>query len=163
MELGDEITISAPVDAVWTALNDPDVLRQSLTGCTRLERMEDDQFEMEITAKIGPVKAKFKGVLEMTDIKPKEAYTLIGHGKGGVAGFARGSAQIRLHARLENDVPSTVLSYVVQVTVGGKIAQLGSRLIDGAARKITNEFFSTFISTIEETLEEGTDHWKNRR
>lgn len=163
MELGDEITISAPVDVVWTALNDADVLRRSLNGCTRLERIEDDQFEMEITAKLGPVKAKFKGSLEMTDIKPGEAYTLTGLGKGGVAGFARGSAQISLHAQVENDIPSTLLRYVVKVSVGGKIAQLGSRLIDGAARKITNDFFATFVTTIEETLNVSTGDCNNRR
>ena len=153
MKLTDEIRIEAPRDEVFAALNDADILRRSIPGCEELEKVSDTQFNALVRAKVGPVRARFKGEVTLSDLNPPESYTLTGQGKGGAAGFARGKASVQLTA--ESD--TTLLSYDVSATVGGKLAQLGGRLIDGAARKLAAEFFTNFqnILSSEEAGEDG--------
>ena len=140
MKLNDEITIQAPREAVFAALNDADILRRSIPGCEELEKISDTQFKALVRAKVGPVRARFRGEVTLSDLNPPESYTLSGQGKGGTAGFARGEARIQLKA----DGDATLLSYDVSATVGGKLAQLGGRLIDNSARKLAAEFFANF-------------------
>ncbi|WP_371419534.1 carbon monoxide dehydrogenase subunit G [Labrenzia sp. THAF82] len=129
---------------VWSALNDADVLRLCIPGCEVLERVSADELTASVTSKIGPVKAKFKGSVTFENVVSPESYTIVGEGKGGVAGFAKGSADIRL----VEDGDATVLSYEAKAQVGGKLAQLGSRLIDSTARKMAEEFFSRFTEQV---------------
>ena len=156
MELIQQVEIPAAVPQVWRALNDPDILKQSLTGCESFTPNETGGYDIVLLAKVGPVKARFTGELTLSDIVEEQSYTLSGAGKGGVAGHAKGSASVSLMA-LQNGY--TAMRYSVQASVGGKIAQLGSRLVDGAARKMANEFFTKFIrvlcedESIEVTLE----------
>ena len=140
MELNGEYRIPVSREQVWEALNDPEVLRASIPGCESLERTGENGFAATVTAKVGPVKAKFKGEVTLSDLDPPNGYTISGEGKGGAAGFAKGGARISL----EDDGGETILRYQVDANVGGKLAQLGSRLIDGAARKLSDEFFTKF-------------------
>jgi hypothetical protein len=126
---------------VWQALNDPEVLRQCIPGCETIEKLSDTAFQATATAKVGPVKAKFKGKVELTDMDPPNGYTISGEGTGGAAGFAKGGAKVAL-ADLGGG--RTRLDYDVDATVGGKLAQIGQRLVDGAARKIADSFFDRF-------------------
>jgi hypothetical protein len=152
MEMQGEQIIPAPRDQVWEALNDPEVLRQCIPGCESLEKTAEDKFEAAVTAKVGPVKAKFKGEVELSDIDPPNGYTLSGSGSGGAAGFGKGSAKVRLE-----DVPDgTKLTYDVTASVGGKLAQIGSRLVDGAARKMADDFFSNFKDAVSGPAPETT-------
>jgi hypothetical protein len=144
MQMVAERRIAAPRDKVWAALNDVDVLRQSIPGCERLERTGDDEFVAEATAKVGPVKARFKGKVLLTEIDPPNGYRISGEGQGGPAGFAKGSANVTLSA----DGDDTVLTYHVDATVGGKLAQVGQRLIDAAARKMADDFFQRFTAIV---------------
>ncbi len=147
MELTGEYRIPASRERVWEALNDPAILQQSIPGCESLERSGEDGYAAAVTVKIGPVKAKFKGAVTLSDLDPPNSYTIAGEGKGGAAGFARGSARVTL----AEDGGETVLAYVVDANVGGKLAQIGSRLIDGAAKKLADEFFTKFCEVaIEE-------------
>jgi carbon monoxide dehydrogenase subunit G len=140
MEMKGEYTIPAPRDAVWTALNDIDVLKAAIPGCDSIQRLSDTEIEATVTAKVGPVKASFKGVVTLSDMDPPNGYTIRGEGKGGVAGFAKGGAKVRL-----TDVPEgTLLSYEVDAAVGGKLAQIGGRLIDSTAKKLADAFFLSF-------------------
>ncbi|MEM7365043.1 MAG: carbon monoxide dehydrogenase subunit G [Pseudomonadota bacterium] len=141
MELSQQIDIPLPRESVWTALNDPDVLKQCIPGCTAFETKGDNQFEVKVTTKIGPVKASFTGDVELTALNPPESYTIIGQGQGGVAGFAKGSATVELSP---SETEGTRMTYSVTATVGGKLAQIGSRLVDGAAKKLAAEFFKRF-------------------
>ena len=141
MELSQQIDIPLPPESVWTALNDPDVLKQCIPGCTAFETKGSDQFEVKVTTKIGPVKASFTGDVELTELNPPHSYTIVGQGKGGVAGFAKGSATVELKP---TDGDSTQMTYSVDATVGGKLAQIGSRLVDSAAKKLAAEFFKRF-------------------
>jgi len=156
MELIQQVVIPAAVPQVWQALNDPDVLKQSLMGCESFTENTSGGYDIVLLAKVGPVKARFAGEVTLSDIVEEQSYTLSGGGKGGVAGHAKGSASVSLIA-LENG--HTTMRYSVQASVGGKIAQLGSRLVDGAARKMAKEFFTKFIrvlcedESIEVTLE----------
>jgi carbon monoxide dehydrogenase subunit G len=145
MEMSGTLSIAAPRAAVWTALNDPAVLSQCIEGCESLTRLEDGRLEGVVQAKVGPVKAKFSGLVTLGDVVEGESYTLSGEGKGGVAGFAKGRADVRL-ADAEG---GTALSYDVKATVGGKLAQLGARLIDAAAKSYADEFFSRFKAIVE--------------
>lgn len=145
MDMTGEYRIAAPRERVWEALNDPEVLKASIPGCESLEKQSDTEMNALVTAKVGPVKAKFKGDVTLEDIKAPESYRIVGEGKGGVAGFAKGSADVSL----AEDGAETVLSYVVKAQVGGKLAQLGSRLIDSTARKMADEFFANFRSQVE--------------
>ena len=135
-----EQRIPASLDEVWTALNNTEILKQAMPGCESFDAVEENKFEAKITAKVGPVKAKFKFNVEMTDIDAPNGYTIMGEGQGGVAGFAKGSAKVDL----TEDGTNTILAYNVQANVGGKLAQLGARLIDGAAKKMADEFFGNF-------------------
>src|SRR5690625_1324212 len=147
MEMSGEQRIPAPREVVWETLNNPEVLRASIPGCEELERNEaDDGFDAKVRAKVGPVNARFGGTVVLTDINPPESYTISGEGKGGSAGFARGSAKVQL----TEDGSATLLSYAVEARVGGKLAQLGSRLIDGTARKMADDFFSRFSEIVQE-------------
>jgi carbon monoxide dehydrogenase subunit G len=140
MDMKGEYRIPAPRAAVWAALNDVDVLKAAIPGCDSINRLSDTEIEATVTAKIGPVKASFKGLVTLSDIDPPNGYTIRGEGKGGPAGFAKGGAKVRLV-----DVGSeTILSYEVDASVGGKIAQIGARLIDSTAKKLADEFFAKF-------------------
>lgn len=145
MRMDGEYRIPASRETVWKALNDPETLKNSIPGCEELEQTTENSFAARIVAKIGPVKAKFSTNVELADLDPPNGYTLTGKGQGGAAGFANGSANVKL----EEDGGETVLRYTVDATVGGKLAQVGSRLVDAAARKMAEEFFSAFIQTLE--------------
>jgi len=140
MEMVSEQKISASREQVWAALNDTEILKKSMPGCESFDAISENTFEAKITAKVGPVKAKFKFNVELTDIRPPHGYLISGEGQGGVAGFAKGSAKVEL----SEDGDETILSYSVKANVGGKLAQLGARLIDGTAKKMADEFFSNF-------------------
>ena len=141
MEMTNSRVVPAPPEAVWTALNDPEALKACLPGCESLERVGDDEWRAVMAAKVGPVSARFSGTMRMTDSMPPTGYTLKFEGQGGAAGFANGEAKVSLAAA---DGNQTVLTYVVKAQVGGKLAQIGSRLIDGAAAKIADDFFGRF-------------------
>ena len=144
MDMKGEERIPAPRQAVWDALNDPEVLKASIPGCQDLEKTSDTAFSATVQAKVGPVKAKFKGDVTLSDIDPPNGYTISGEGKGGAAGFAKGGAKVSL----AEDGDGTVLSYEVDANVGGKLAQIGSRLIDSTAKKMAGEFFATFSEEV---------------
>ncbi|UWQ20664.1 CoxG family protein [Jannaschia sp. W003] len=145
MELSGTRTIAAPREAVWAALNDPEVLRASIPGCTALSGSPEEGFEATVTQKVGPVKATFHGAVQLSDVRAPESYRIAGEGKGGVAGFAKGGADVRLA-----EVPEgTELSYDVDAKVGGKIAQLGSRIVDSFAAKMADAFFENFKTQVE--------------
>lgn len=144
MQMNGESRIPAPRQAVWDALNDPDILRQSIPGCEELVRTDDGGFEAKVVAKVGPVRAKFSGKVTLSDIDPPNGYTISGQGTGGAAGFARGGAKVQL----ADDGDGTLLTYTVDASVGGKLAQIGSRLIDSTARKMAGDFFAKFASIV---------------
>ena len=145
MELQGERLIPASVDATWAALNDPDTLKACIAGCESLERSGDDAFTAVVALKVGPVSARFKGNLQMTNIQPPNGYTINFDGQGGVAGFGKGSADVALTP----DGANTLLKYNARATVGGKMAQVGARLIDAAAGKITDDFFKAFEAQLQ--------------
>ena len=144
MDMTGEFRIAAPREAVWAALNDPEILRQCIAGCEEIEKSSDTEFAAKVTAKVGPVKARFGGKVTLTDIDPPNGYTITGEGSGGAAGFAKGGAKVALAA----DGAATVLTYSVQANVGGKLAQIGSRLIDATARKMAEDFFGKFSELV---------------
>lgn len=144
MEMAGEFRINASIDKVWAALNDPELLRQSVPGCQSITRLSDSEMEGSVVASVGPVKATFKGSVVLSDVNPPHSYTLTGQGKGGAAGFAKGVAKVSL---TEID-GATVLKYAVEASVGGKLAQIGQRLIDGAAKKLSDEFFGNFSAIV---------------
>ena len=144
MELEQTVFIPREPSVVWAGLNDPEVLKRSLPGCEHFEVTGENQFEMLVTARIGPVKATFRGNIELSNIEAPHRYVINGEGKGGVAGFAKGSASVELKPEQEEGIEGTALSYAVSAKVGGKIAQLGGRLIQGAANKLAAEFFTEF-------------------
>jgi carbon monoxide dehydrogenase subunit G len=146
MQMSDERKIAAPPETVWTALFDPDVLRACVPGCQELSGSPADGYEAVVVQKVGPVKATFKGVVTMKDVVEGESCTLAGEGKGGAAGFAKGDAHVRLSPAEDG---GTLLSYEVDAKVGGKLAQLGSRIVDGFARRMATEFFTRFQAEIE--------------
>ena len=145
MDMSGEYRIPAPREKVWAALNDPETLKASLPGCETLEKTGDNQFAATVVAKVGPVKAKFNGNVALSNLNPPESYTIAGEGKGGAAGFAKGGADVRLTA---DGADTTVLRYTAKADVGGKLAQLGSRLIDGTAKKMADEFFDNFCRQV---------------
>jgi carbon monoxide dehydrogenase subunit G len=140
MDMTGQYRIPAPREQVWAALNDPTTLKASLPGCQSLEKVSDREFAAVVLAKVGPVQAKFNGNVTLSNLNPPESYTISGEGKGGAAGFAKGGADVTLIE--EGEV--TVLTYTARADVGGKLAQLGSRLIDGTAKKMADEFFDNF-------------------
>jgi uncharacterized protein len=140
MKISGENEIAAPPEVVWRALNDPDVLRRAIPGCESLEKVSDTSFKATVTTRIGPVQAKFNGQVQLTDLDPPNGYTISGQGSGGVAGSAKGGARVRL-------VPEgkgTRLSYEADAQVTGKLAQIGSRLIDSTAKMLAGQFFDRF-------------------
>jgi carbon monoxide dehydrogenase subunit G len=146
MELQGERLIPATVPDTWAALNDPNVLKACIAGCESVERTGDDAFAAVVALKVGPVSARFKGNLQMTNIQAPNGYTINFDGQGGVAGFGKGSADVALTAEGEG---RTLLKYVARATVGGKMAQIGSRLIDATAAKITEDFFKAFEAHLQ--------------
>lgn len=140
MEMSGEQRIALPQARVWAGLNDPEVLKASIPGCESIERVSDTEYKVAITAAVGPVKAKFNGKLLLSDVNPPTSYRLAFEGSGGAAGFGKGGAQVSLAP----DGAGTKLSYLASAQVGGKLAQVGSRLIDGVARKMADEFFQRF-------------------
>src|SRR5204862_4496046 len=145
MEMKGEQLIPAPQQAVWDALNDPGVLKACVPGCESIEKSGDNEYQVLMVARVGPVSAKFKGKLTLSDIKPPESYALSVEGQGGPAGFAKGGAQVRL-ATVAGD--KTRLAYDVKASVGGKLAQIGSRLVDAAAKKVADDFFRNFNAMV---------------
>lgn len=144
MDMQDSQRIEAPREVVWAALNDPEVLKACIPGCESVEKIGDNELQAAVVLKIGPVKASFNGKVTLTNLDPPNGYTITGEGQGGVAGHARGGADIRLEA----DGEATVLHYTARAEVGGKIAQLGSRLIDSTAKKLAGEFFERFAGVV---------------
>ena len=145
MNLSGSRTINADIATVWAGLLDPEVLKACVPGCTEMSGSADDGFEATVVQKVGPVKATFKGGVTISDRVDQESLTISGEGKGGPAGFAKGGADVRL--RVEDG--ATVLEYDVEAKVGGKLAQLGSRIIDGFAKKMADQFFSNFQEAVE--------------
>jgi len=146
MEMHATRTIAASRQAVWDALNDAEVLKACIPGCEELTGTPEDGFDAVVKQKVGPVKATFKGGVSFEDVVPGESFTMSGEGKGGVAGFAKGSAQVRLS---DADGGGTDLHYDVEAKVGGKLAQLGSRLVDSFASKMADQFFERFQTHLE--------------
>ena len=140
MEMTGEQLIPLPQEATWAALNDPVVLKDCIPGCESLIRTSDHEYDVLMTAKVGPVSAKFKGKMTVANSDPPRAYTLMFEGQGGVAGFARGEASISLSP----EGPATRLAYTAKATIGGKLAQVGARLIDGVAKQLAGKFFESF-------------------
>ena len=146
MELKGSFDLTAPKQEVWDALNDAEVLKGCIPGCEEIEKTSDTSFSAKVTAKVGPVKAKFTGDVTLSDLDPPNAYKISGEGKGGAAGFAKGGAHVSLK---NNEKGGTTLTYVVTAQVGGKLAQIGSRLIDSTAKKMAREFFETFGKMVD--------------
>ncbi|HEY4042206.1 MAG TPA: carbon monoxide dehydrogenase subunit G [Rhodopila sp.] len=145
MDMTGERRIPAPRQTVWEALNDPEVLKVSIPGCESLEKLADDQMKATAAVKVGPISARFTGKVQLTDIDPPNGYRISGEGQGGVAGFAKGGANVAL----ADDADGTLLSYQVNAQVGGKLAQLGGRLIDATAKQMADAFFDRFSQHVQ--------------
>ena len=143
MDMSGEYRIPAPRQAVWDALNDPEVLKACIPGCESLDKA-GEEMTATVVAKIGPVKAKFSGKVRLENLDPPTSYSIVGEGQGGVAGFAKGGADVAL----ADDGEGTILTYTAKAQVGGKLAQLGSRLIDGTAKMMADQFFSAFSARV---------------
>lgn len=144
MDLKDEIVINAPRQVVYEALNDPEILKECIPGCEELIKHSDTELEAKVVLKIGPVKAKFNGNVTLSPDAPPEHFSLKGEGNGGAAGFAKGGADVTLEEHDEG----TLLRYDAQADIGGKLAQLGSRLIQGTAKKLAGKFFASFADRV---------------
>jgi carbon monoxide dehydrogenase subunit G len=144
MEIKGEYKIAAPRDKVFAALNDPAVLQACIPGCESLDKVSDTEMKAKVRLRIGPVSASFAGKVTLSDIDPPNGYKITGEGQGGAAGFAKGGAVVAL----ADDAGATTLTYNVDAQVGGKIAQVGARLIDGTAKKLADEFFGKFAATV---------------
>ncbi len=154
MDMKDSRIINAPQAKVWAALNDPAMLKQCIIGCDSLEATDEGTFVAAMSVKVGPVSAKFKGKLQLEDVQPPNSYKLKFEGQGGPAGFANGTANVSLTAESPT---STRLDYVANAMIGGKLAQIGSRLVDAAARKIADDFFSKFDALVGEAMPQSTE------
>jgi uncharacterized protein len=139
-----EVQLSAQREEVWAKLNDAEVLKVCIPGCEELNKVSDTEFQAVATTKIGPVKAKFKGKVHLSDLDPPNGYKISGEGEGGVAGFAKGGATVVLTPK----DGGTLLAYNVEAQIGGKLAQLGQRLVVGAAKKLADDFFTKFASVV---------------
>jgi len=160
MDMNGSQRIEASRETVYAALNDVDVLRQCIPGCESIEKTSDTEMVAKATLKIGPVKASFSGNVTLSDLDPPNGYTISGEGSGGMAGFAKGGAKVNL----EEDGDATILHYTVKADIGGKLAQLGSRLIDGTAKKLAGDFFEKFGTivgdpTVVAEAKEGEKGW----
>ena len=147
MVMTGEVQLLAAQEAVWAKLNDPEVLKVCIPGCETLEKLSDTEFQAVATNKIGPVKARFKGKVRLSDLDPPNGYKISGEGDGGVAGFAKGGAVVTLKAQ----DGGTLLSYNVEAQIGGKLAQIGQRLVNGAAKKLADQFFAKFAEAVQGT------------
>ena len=152
MEMKGEYNIPAPREKVWDALNDPEILAKCIPGCQELNKDSDTELSATVKSKVGPVSATFKGKVTLSEIDPPNGYRISGEGSGGVAGFAKGGAEVKL----ADEGDDTILTYVADAQVGGKLAQIGSRLIDSTAKKMANEFFGKFAEEVG-TLSSGSD------
>ncbi|MDI9407913.1 MAG: carbon monoxide dehydrogenase subunit G [Candidatus Pacebacteria bacterium] len=150
MELTNSTLIAAPRDRVWAGLNNPGILQHCLSGCESLELTEANQFTARLMIKIGPVKARFSGIITLSDLNPPHSYCISGEGQGGVAGYAKGQARVELAAVNDNQ---TNLSYWVTAEIGGKLAQLGDRLIQGTATKLSVDFFAQFTNLMNSPID----------
>jgi carbon monoxide dehydrogenase subunit G len=146
MELKDEIIIKASQAVVYAALNDPEILKQCIPGCEELVKYSDTELEAKVVLKIGPVKAKFSGNVTLSPDAPPERFSLTGKGNGGAAGYAKGGAVVELEKHLDG----TLLHYTATADIGGKLAQLGSRLIQGTSKKLATKFFKSFADLVGE-------------
>ena len=153
MDLTGEYRIPALRQDVWEALNNPEILKQCIDGCQELSKDSDTQFSAKVTAKVGPVKAKFSGKVTLSELDPPNGYKISGEGQGGVAGFAKGGATVKLN----EEGGDTILSYTANAEVGGKLASVGSRLVEGVAKKQADDFFGKFSQIVGGTSEEGGD------
>ena len=144
MTMNGEYQLAVPRETVWAKLNDTEILKACIPGCEQFDKLSDTEFQAVSTTKIGPVKAKFKGKVTLSDLDPPNGYKISGQGDGGVAGFAKGGATVKL----EPKEGGTLLSYSVEAHIGGKLAQLGQRLINGAAKKMADEFFKKFAAAV---------------
>ena len=144
-----EERIAASVETVWAALNDAEVLKACIPGCQELTKESDTELKAVVSLKIGPVKAKFKGAVTLENLNPPISYSIVGEGQGGIAGFAKGGADVALTA----DGDGTILNYKAKADVGGKIAQLGSRLIESTSKKLAGQFFSNFNAHVSGNAE----------
>ena len=145
MTMNGEYQLAVPRETVWAKLNDTEILKACIPGCEQFDKLSDTEFQAVSTTKIGPVKAKFKGKVTLSDLDPPNGYKISGQGDGGVAGFAKGGATVKL----EPKEGGTLLSYTVEAHIGGKLAQLGQRLINGAAKKMADEFFKKFAAAVD--------------
>lgn len=158
MEMTGEQRIPASQADTWKALNDPAVLKECVPGCEAIDRVSDTEYAVQMTARVGPVSAKFKGKLTLSNLKPPHSYSIAFEGQGGVAGFAKGGADVTL---APEGAEATRLGYQVKANVGGKLAQIGSRLVDAAAQKVANDFFVAFnekMGNKNHKKEEHSDH-----
>ena len=146
MDLTGEYRIPAPREAVWKALNDPEILKQSIPGCETIEKLSDTELTAKVTARVGPVKASFTGKVTLSDLDPPNGYKIAGEGQGGVAGFAKGGADVRL--KPDESGAGTILTYTATASVGGKLAQIGSRLIEGTSKQMADQFFGKFAEIV---------------
>jgi uncharacterized protein len=146
MDMTGDYVIKASRQAVWDALNDSEVLKRCIPGCEEVDKTSETSFTAKVAAKVGPVKARFTGEVTLSDLDAPNSYKISGEGKGGAAGFAKGGAEVKL---TDAEGGGTTLSYVVDAQVGGKLAQIGSRLIDSTAKKMAGEFFKTFGEIVE--------------
>lgn len=144
MEMSGEQRIPATQDETWAALNDPGILKACVPGCESIERVADDEYQVLMVARIGPVSARFKGKLALSELNPPHSYAIAFEGQGGAAGFGKGSARVQLAPEGEG----TLLTYQAKANVGGKLAQIGSRLVDAAAKKISQDFFAAFSAKV---------------
>jgi carbon monoxide dehydrogenase subunit G len=144
MTMNGEVQLAAPRDVVWAKLNDPEVLKLCIPGCEELNKTSDTEFNAVATIKIGPVKARFKGRVQLSDMDPPNGYKISGEGEGGVAGFAKGGAAVKL----TDNGGGTLLRYDVESQIGGKLAQLGQRLVQGTAKKLADDFFNKFAAAV---------------
>jgi hypothetical protein len=140
MKMSGEVQLAASRDRVWQMLNDPEILKACISGCEKLDKTSDTEFEAVAVNKVGPVKARFQGKVRLEDIDPPSGYRIVGEGDGGIAGFAKGGASVAL----EETGDGTLLRYEVDAQIGGKLAQLGQRLVNGVAKKLADEFFARF-------------------
>jgi carbon monoxide dehydrogenase subunit G len=144
MVMTGEVQLAAPRDLVWASLNDSEVLKACIPGCETLDKISDTEFQAVATNKVGPVKARFNGKVRLLDIDPPNGYRISGEGDGGVAGFAKGGATVNL----QDKDGGTLLVYNVEAQIGGKLAQLGQRLVNGAAKKLADQFFENFAANV---------------
>ncbi|MGH7089064.1 MAG: SRPBCC family protein, partial [Stellaceae bacterium] len=149
MDMTGEYRLAAPRTKVWAALNDPAILKQCIPGCEEINKLSDTEMTAKVTAKVGPVSAHFGGKVTLSDLDPPNGYKISGEGSGGAAGFAKGGAIVKL----TDDGGGTLLSYTVDAHVGGKLAQIGSRLIDATARKMAGDFFARFAAAVDQPAE----------